>query len=165
MYIPSDGNSSGHWSNPESNLDSTSTELVIIKSLLNGMVISYEPQDNLLIRYKVEKGSYFRRNRVAVASRCRAASLSRRCTVVCGEFFAATLDTSINPRGSFFQMKTLPRRRCGTLMSPSSRCLPAGRTPVSTEVAVSKITAKTYANVSRHSPVRERYSFSSRFRS
>ena len=56
VYIPSDGNSSGHWSNPESNLDSTSTELVVIKSLLNGMVINYEPQDNLLIRYKVEKG-------------------------------------------------------------------------------------------------------------
>ncbi|OQR70645.1 neurogenic locus notch-like, partial [Tropilaelaps mercedesae] len=56
VYIPSDGNAStGLWSNPESNMDSTSTELVTIKSLLNGMVINYEPQDNLLIRYKVEK--------------------------------------------------------------------------------------------------------------
>lgn len=58
VYIPSDGNaSSGVWSNPESNMDSTSTKLVTIKSLLNGMVINYEPQDNLLIRYKVKKGT------------------------------------------------------------------------------------------------------------
>ncbi|XP_028968520.1 uncharacterized protein LOC114828456 [Galendromus occidentalis] len=59
VYIPSGGNPSGHWSDPESNLDLTSTELVMIKSLLNGMVINYEPQDNLMIRIKVEKDENF----------------------------------------------------------------------------------------------------------